>query len=145
LPDLGLPIGYLPIRSPYGIAERFGIRSGLSACDVLAARHLDVVDVGIINDQYFLHQVFLEKSKATLSIPGEYRLHADLGADISISNIDGNLHDGRLLVRMKPSESTARSWGFHGRTVSETLLRVPEVHIESDVPIRLRVDVHEAK
>jgi diacylglycerol kinase family enzyme len=55
LPDLGLPIGYLPIRSPCRIAERFGIRSGLSACDVLAARHLDIVDVGVINDQYFFY------------------------------------------------------------------------------------------
>lgn len=143
LPDLQLPVGYLPLRSPSALAERFGIRAGLSACDVLAARHLDMVDVGMINDQYFLHQVRLDKSMAQVSIPGQYRLHSVTGADIVVSNTDGSLHDGQLAIRMRPCDIGSHSWKFRKTLEPETVLRLPEVHIESDIPIRIAVDLHQ--
>ncbi|MCC7357755.1 hypothetical protein IT408_04630 [Candidatus Uhrbacteria bacterium] len=143
LPDIHSPVGYLPLRSPCAIAERFGIRTGLSACDILAARYLEAVDVGIINNQYFLYQISLEKSVASLFISEKYRLYSETGADFVISNTDGSLHDGQLTIRMRPCHTVSTAWSFRKRVTPETVLRASTVRIESETIMSVTVDLHQ--
>lgn len=87
LPDLPLVMGYIPLAEPSGIAGLLNIPTGLAACDVLSARLIETLDVGRLNDRYFLSEVIFENTNASLMIEGAYKLSLIGGGTIEIRNL----------------------------------------------------------
>lgn len=143
LPQFRLPIGFIPLRTPAKIAERFLIPVGITACSVLAARYIDAIDLGMVDTHYFLMQASVLRTKASLVIPGQYRIHSAIGADIEILNAAANAKDGLLDIRFRPMEAVKPSWLSRRIPVSETQLRLPEIFVESPVPQPVRIDSHQ--
>lgn len=154
LPDMDVTIGYIPVVEPWDIATLLGIPTGPNACDVLAARFVETVDVGRIDDRYFLTSVRMPQTMAAIDIEGQYRLSAIHGGSITIRNI-GDQHgergrlseakDGYLEVVIEPGEApNASRWWKRGREkqtkTTRTFIRYGK--IISPEPVDVQVDSH---
>ncbi len=96
LPETNLTVGYLPITQPSQLGTLLGIPMGAGAVDVLAARLVETLDVGKINDRYFLHEVVAPEAQATLDIEGRYRISPAEGGSIAIRNLGGSSEQAAL-------------------------------------------------
>ena len=96
LPDMDAIIGYLPL-GPSAVAELLGIPSGTAACEVLSARRIETLDMGKLDDRYFLTEVGLPVTTAALEIEGQYHVSPAEGGAIWIRNLGGRL-DKTLVV-----------------------------------------------
>jgi len=94
LPDMNVTLGYLPVADPSRVAQLLGIPSGPEACDVLAARLIETVDVGRLDDRYFLTEVALEHTLAAIDVEGRYRISPARGGSIFIRNLGSMLDTG---------------------------------------------------
>jgi len=52
-----ITVGFIPIGDNNSFASYFGIPVGESACDTLSTRKTEMIDGGIINNQYFLSSI----------------------------------------------------------------------------------------
>jgi hypothetical protein len=149
LPDLNVTIGYIPIAGPSRIAELLGIPSGIGACDVLAARLTETVDVGKIDGRYFLTEVSLPSTMAAVEIEGRYRISAAQGGAIAIRNLGSlapgqplaDAKDGLLEVVVNPYEGKqAGRKPPQGPGQSSMMMRYGEIF--SQDPVEVMVDNH---
>lgn len=152
LPDVDVTIGYIPIDQPSKIADLLGIPQGPAAVDVLAARLVETLDVGRIEDRYFLTEVTLPATLASLEIEGKYRLQAMGGGAIAIRNLgaptqtgscSADPKDGWLegVIQKKIDPKGLRRW-VSSAELSETKIRFKQGKIISQEPIDVFVDGH---
>ncbi len=154
LPDLDVTVGYIPIVEPWDVATLLGIPSGPTACDVLAARFVETIDIGKIDNRYFLTSVRMPRTMAAVDIEGQYRLSAVHGGSITIQNIGhrngerGSLaeaKDGFLEVVIEPGEAPSASrWGRRKREgqMKKTHAFIRYGKIISPEPVDVQVDSH---
>lgn len=139
LPETNVVLGYIPLMGPSKIAEPLGIPQGLDACEVLAARLVETVDVGICEGRYFLGEAAVSKTIATIAIEGRFSLTPTGGGSITVRNLYGDAKDGVLEVIVRPTPGGSR---FRKRQAQETRLFMREGEILSADPIDLAVDAH---
>ncbi len=139
LPDLHVALGFLPVMGPSSIAELLGIPLGIESCDVLAARLIETIDVGICEGRYFLTEATVASTIASISIDGRYSVAPQTGGSITVRNLFGDAKDGFLEVIVRPEPSSSR---FRRRAPQETRLFMREGEIVSNDPIDLQVDTH---
>ncbi|HUT22345.1 MAG TPA: diacylglycerol kinase family protein [Candidatus Bipolaricaulota bacterium] len=63
-----LTLGIIPIGEDNFIAESLGIPPQELACDILAARKVEVIDLGLANDVYFFSDIKIEKNLSRIGI-----------------------------------------------------------------------------
>lgn len=150
LPDLDVTLGYLPVAEPSRVARILGIPSGEAACDVLAARLIETVDVGRLDDRYFLTEVALERTLAAVDVEGRYRISPAAGGSVFIRNLgslaeDGtasaDAKDGYLEVVIRPEEER-QSRFFRKQAPQETRVLLRTGEIMASQPVEARVDNH---
>lgn len=149
LPDLDVTLGYLPIAEPTKVAEVLGIPRGIEACDVLAARIIETLDVGRLNERYFLTEVKLPQTIASVDIEGRYRVSPKDGGSIVVRNLgsavvknepQADARDGLLEVIITPHEESKGRWGRKKST--ETRVRISHGEIVSPEPVDVYADNH---
>lgn len=101
LPDLPVTIGYIPVAEPYGVAGLLGIPLGDSACDVLAARRIETLDVGRIENRYFLTDVRVPDARAQVDVEGRFRIGPSSAGTVCIRNLGGVTDQGVALADAK--------------------------------------------
>jgi len=118
LPELPVTMGYIPLAEPAGIARLLNIPAGLGACDVLGARLIETLDVGKLNDRYFLSEVIFENTTASLFVDQTYRLTLMSGGTMEIRNLGrvaglttnlANAQDGLLEAVITPRGPSMKS------------------------------------
>ncbi|RJO59771.1 hypothetical protein C4546_00380 [Candidatus Parcubacteria bacterium] len=105
LAEFKATIGIIPLGEPTLIAESLGIPYGLTACDTLSARITTSLDLGKINNRYFLSTVHVPDCRTlTLDCDNQFKVSTITPATIDITNFGetSNPHDGRLEVIVKP-------------------------------------------
>lgn len=120
-------LGIIPIGGNNSIATSFGIKNEEDACNILLARRIEKIDLGLIGDYYFLNEARLESLGAKISLP-EYSIEPQEKGEIRIINllsepdnrINSNPHDGLLDVLITT------------RKKSQSLLRLNHFQITSD-------------
>lgn len=152
LPDLDVTVGYIPLVGPSPVADLLGIPVGITAVDVLAARRVEVLDMGKLDDRYFFMEVSLPATMASLDIEGQYRVSLRNGGSLTIRNVGGRMgsaftqadaQDGWLEAVLVPSEADKKSsrWAKQAaQSATHILLRRGE--IVSKDPIEAHVDNH---
>lgn len=157
LPDLPVMIGYIPVGEPSAVASMLGIPVGESACDVVAARRVETIDVGRINDRYFLSDVRVEASKAMVDVNGDFKIGAIHAGTIVIRNLGGipdasggctKAKGGLLELSVSPINIASRSRTFFHRArpasiEGETRVSLRTGSIESSEPIDVFIDGHQ--
>lgn len=156
LPDLPVTIGYIPVCEPSGIAGLLGIPLGDAACDVIAARRIETIDVGRINDRYFLTDIRIPDARAQVDVEGTYRIGPSSAGTICIRNLGGvtpqgvalaDAKDGLLELSVEPmSVAPTSRFSFWKTEVKSpecaTRLFLKHGRIESREPVDVFVDGH---
>lgn len=91
LGDEDVTLALIPLGAPNRIAQILGVPEGDAACDVLSRRITKKVDLGKVNDQYFLFSLDAPEAPVTIECDGAYRVSTTAaGRSLSICNL-GNL------------------------------------------------------
>lgn len=116
--QLNITIGLIPIGPENKIAQILGIPAPEIACDVLAARITEKIDLGKINDTYFLSNITLSGDQVTLECENKYKVTPRKQNQIRICNLrpllalEGgptkyfNPQDGFLEILIQPIASS---------------------------------------
>jgi diacylglycerol kinase family enzyme len=157
LPDLPVTVGYIPVCEPSSIGGLLGIPQGDAACDVLAARRMETLDVGTIDDRYFLTEAVIEATKAAVDIEGRYRIAPRQAGRVSVRNLGSMSKDGRssadardgllevVITPIMEQATVTRRFPFM-KALSpqepETRLTLAKGSIQSNEPVDIVVDGH---
>ena len=101
-------LGIVPIGNDNSIAASFGIKDIDEACNILLARRIEKIDLGLVNKHYFLNHVSIPSQGTILEIEN-YSLSTETRGEIKIINLSNekhparqfNPHDGQLDIYIK--------------------------------------------
>ena len=102
----GVTLGIIPFGEKNTIAKLLGIDDGMSACDVLSARLVEELDLGKVNNHYFLTSLHIPGA-VTAECNGQYTVSPVNGGEICVSNFSmdangpGDPRDGRFETMVK--------------------------------------------
>jgi hypothetical protein len=149
LSGLDVVLGVIPLGGSNGLARMLGVPDRVAACDVLSARIVEKIDVGVVNGKRFLTSLSILNFRSELTCDGAYRLTPDTEGTLEIRNLAGDATknervsdptDGRL-------ETVIRVGVRHGwlgrRKMCESVLPLSQVAIRSEKPIALLADGEE--
>lgn len=95
-----IPLGFIPVgKNQNEISTRLGIDFEENACDFLAARRIETVDLGQANQDYFLTQAQITTVGTSLEIDKNYSIEIKNKGEIIITNLP--LYDD-LIISSKP-------------------------------------------
>ncbi len=146
-PELEATMGFLPI-GPSVIGALLGIPSGPKAVDVIAARLIESLDIGEINDRPFLFDVTAPDTTASIDVGGAYRLRPSVRGAIAIRNLASggtgglisNPLDGKLEVVLQAQAEEKGGWGWKKKTLTETKVFLEAGTMQSDTPFQVFID-----
>jgi uncharacterized protein YuzE len=88
-----LPIGFIPIDKKYNsIAENLGLSYDQEACDILSARRIEELDLGQVNQNFFLTEATIPTLGTTLEIDEDYFIDITTTGEIAIVNLPSRLN-----------------------------------------------------
>jgi len=101
-------LGIIPIGDDNSIAASFGIKNYEEACNILLARRIERIDLGLVGNYYFLNHASLESLGTSITID-DYTLEITEKGEVRIINllsdpkerIRSNPHDGKLDILIK--------------------------------------------
>lgn len=110
-----IPLGFIPIgKAANSLAAFFGINEGEAACDILSARRIQEIDLGRINNRYFLSDAKISGHGTIIEIDGNYSIEVMGRGEISVVNLpvgiaaepalNFNGQDGSLELFIKTSQ-----------------------------------------
>ncbi|MAF13505.1 MAG: hypothetical protein CMI53_01255 [Parcubacteria group bacterium] len=110
-------VGYIPVGAENKIATILGIPSQEDACNVLAARIIEKIDLGKVNNTYFLSSITVSGGQVTIECEDKFKVTPQNHNEISICNLRPllvaapgqgsyfNPQDGLLEILIKPLAS----------------------------------------
>jgi len=108
-------LGIIPVGDDNSIAQSFGIKNEEDACNILLARRVEKIDLGLAGQNYFLNQAVIQSLGTTLKI-NDYSLEINSRGEVRIINllsdpretIKSNPHDGQLevIIRTKQKDTS---------------------------------------
>ncbi|MFA5129139.1 MAG: diacylglycerol kinase family protein [Patescibacteria group bacterium] len=106
--DFNLTVGMIPIGPKNEITRILGVEEGLLACDCLSSRLIRKIDLGKINDIYFLAHL-KAGSEVSLRYGKDYQVRSLTNNLVEIYNLptreeQADPEDGYLEARIRPSE-----------------------------------------
>lgn len=143
LPDMQATFGFVPMVNECALAALLGIPQGAGSVDVLAARLVETVDIGKINDRYFLTEAVMPNTKASVDVEGKYRMSpVDSGA-IAIRNLAGNVgsaahpQDGKLeiIIQTRTADQPFKFWQKGSLHESRTLLTHGSIQASKSIEV----------
>lgn len=114
LAEVDVVVGIIPLGEYTTLATALGIPYGVAACDVLSARITATLDLGKVNNRYFLSKLSLPECKSiTIDCDSKFQVSALSPATIDIANFSalGNPRDGHLEVIVRPHQEK-KMFGF---------------------------------
>jgi diacylglycerol kinase family enzyme len=83
-----MAFGVIPIgEGPHSIAALLGVDEGVEACNILSRRVLHTVDLGRINDHFFLSSVRIPRTRAAISCNGQYSVIPTEDNEVHVCNL----------------------------------------------------------
>jgi diacylglycerol kinase family enzyme len=83
-----MAFGVIPIgEGPHSIASLLGVDEGVEACNILSRRVLHTVDLGRINDHFFLSSVRIPRTRAAISCNGQYSVIPTEDNEVHVCNL----------------------------------------------------------
>lgn len=87
-----IPIGFIPVgKDDNEIADHLGISLNEKACDILSARRVQKLDLGLINNYYFLTQATITTEGTTVEIDKNYSIEILEKGEVGIVNLPINV------------------------------------------------------
>ncbi len=119
-------LGIIPVGSDNSIATSFGIKNEEEACNILLARRIEKIDLGLVGEYYFLNEARINGAETKICLD-DYQIELQEKGEIRIINllsekansIGSNPHDGLLDVLISSKRK------------DQTLLRLDKFRVES--------------
>ncbi len=145
--------GFIPVGVKKNtIASILGIPIGIEACRVLSQRRREYLDMGMINNRYFISQIHILPSKIEIRYDGKFSVKADRLLELVVCNLQPfywqtndkivenyivHPQDGKLEAFVRPL-TKKRWWGY---TFEEpSIFPFERMEIKSAVPFTISVD-----
>lgn len=139
-------LGYIPVGPDSDLARPFGLKKAEGACDIVAARIIKRIDVGRVNDGYFLSELDIASDNVSLTCEGKFTIHPQQSNNtIKVFNIVahpvfddyyGKPCDGRLEVMVRPLQR-----GFFGKkSLPESVIPFQKIEIRGKGGVPITVD-----
>lgn len=148
--DINVAIGLIPVGPQNEVAEVLGIPEGVLACDCLSHRLIQKVDLGKINDYYFLSHVQTSSAELNLKCGGKYCVKSTKNNKIKIYNLPSpdrkaNPQDGYLEAQIEPAgrffKNVARGLGLSApRQNQASCFPIKKIFLESKKEMQILVD-----
>lgn len=143
-------LGLVPIGDDNSIAASFGIKNADEACNILLARRIEKIDLGLVGQYYFLNHASIQSLGTQIEID-DYTLEISERGEVKIINllsdpkekIKSNPHDGRLDVLIKTrkkDESIITVKKLKVTNLQEKLIVDNVVEIDTPVEIGIMKD-----
>lgn len=86
--EFKMAFGIIPVGDgPHAIASLLGIEEGVEGCNILSRRVMHAVDLGRINDHYFLSSVRIPRTRAAISCNGQYSVIPTEDNEVRVCNL----------------------------------------------------------
>lgn len=85
----------IPIGEDNSIADSLGIKKEEEACNILLARRVKKIDIGLVNNYYFLNKATIESQGSVIDINGEYIIESQERGTISVFNLKSSANDDK--------------------------------------------------
>jgi Sphingosine kinase and enzymes related to eukaryotic diacylglycerol kinase len=85
----------IPIGEDNSIADSLGIKKEEEACNILLARRVKKIDIGLVNNYYFLNKATIEAQGSLIEINGEYTIEPQDKGTISVFNLKSSANDDK--------------------------------------------------
>ncbi|MFH1404662.1 MAG: diacylglycerol kinase family protein [Patescibacteria group bacterium] len=144
--DNGMTFGIIPLGDSNTIADLLGIPYGVKACDILSARIVETIDIGVINGKRFISGVRGNDFTAKITCDG-YSIEPKTAGRLEVNNLtadDGSQNnrstdpkDGKLdtMIQVHTTSGLMRKRGSGKSRFSLKFLK-----IDSKDPFSLYVD-----
>ncbi|MFA5000071.1 MAG: diacylglycerol kinase family protein [Patescibacteria group bacterium] len=93
-------LGIIPVGDDNSIAASFGIKSEEKACNILLARRVEKIDLGLANKHYFLNEAAIQSAGSSLAID-DYTMEIDERGEVRIINL---LSDKKEKLKFDPRD-----------------------------------------
>lgn len=143
--DRKVTIGFIPIGPDNNLAKLFGIPEGEEACNIISARIIKEINLGIINEkQYFISYLELPGDEVYINCDDDYFINTNNKNNIvTISNIYWGEYNN-LPIQNNSSylnliiKNTEKSW-FKSKKDYFSYFKADKIRINSDksIPILL--------
>ncbi len=144
--------GFLPVGPNNSIAEVLGIPVGVDACEVLSRRRKERLDVGWMNNRYFVSQLHVLPAKVEVFYDERFRVTTNDKMEVVVCNLqpffwkfnkkDTDLRvvhpqDGKLEAFLRPLTKTSW-WGYTYEDPS--IFPFEEMEIRGEEPFAVEAD-----
>lgn len=85
----------IPVGEDNSIADSLGIKKEEEACNILLARRVKKIDIGLVNNYYFLNKATIESQDSIIEINGEYTIEPTEKGLVSIFNLKSSANDDK--------------------------------------------------
>ncbi len=118
-------IGYIRLIAAQSISKSLAIPVGVPAVDILAARFIHSVDLGMAGSRPFLSELRVDGPGLSIRVDNMYRLEPPPGGSIIVRNIGGQSEpsDGLLDLIIQPPEERRTFFDLR------RMLKAPETHV----------------
>ena len=83
-----IPLGFIPVNKKNNtIAEHLGLSYNEFACDMISARRIKTMDLGMVNNNYFLTQASITAKDTIIEIDDTYSIEISKPGEINIINL----------------------------------------------------------
>ncbi len=141
-------LGIIPIGEDNSIADSFGIKNEESACNILLARRIEKIDLGIAGNQYFLNQASISSLGTQIEVnsckletaeKGEIRIVNLLSDRKEKANFKSSPYDGVLdiIIKTKKKDTTF----LNARTL-RVINEKEKILIDGVLEIETPLDIH---
>ncbi|MFH1457378.1 MAG: acylglycerol kinase family protein [Patescibacteria group bacterium] len=137
--EKNIVLGIIPIGNNNRLANFLGIPNEEKACEILAARRIEELDLGKINGQYFLSSIEVEGEGVSILCNNKYEIKTLLGIqkigiynlclDQYVKNIF-NPQDKKLEI-LSFSKNKKNIFSFRKKELRETLIKIKHAKIFS--------------
>jgi len=149
--------GFLPVGSNNSIGEVLGIPEGLEACDVLSKRRKESLDVGWMNNRYFVSQLHVLPAKLKVVYDERFSVTTNEKMEVVVCNLqpfywkknkkdsaDQVVHpqDGKLEAFLRPLTKQGW-WGY--KYEDPSIFPFEEMEIVSSSPFTVEADGKSSK
>ncbi|MEK7625462.1 MAG: diacylglycerol kinase family protein [Patescibacteria group bacterium] len=149
--------GFLPVGGNNTIAEVLGIPAGVEACTVLSRRLKERLDVGWMNNRFFISQLHVYPAKVEVVYDERFRVTASDKMEIIVCNLQPffwkkskkdkdvqvvHPQDGKLEAFLRPL-TKARWFGYNYEDPS--IFPFEEMEIKSEEPFIVEADGRKTK
>lgn len=122
-----IPLGIIPVGDNNFIADNLGIAEEESACDILSARRIEKLDLGQVNDNFFLTNASITSVGTTIEMEKTYSIEImDMG-EVNVVNLRTTDKDSPANAKFNPQDGilelfirTKTKKGFLKLTSQET-------------------------